>query len=321
MSEDYKTQEPLISVIIPTYNRPIYLVDAIASAVNQTYQNIEIIVSDDCSVENPQSIVDSFKDSRIRFRRNSSNLGVALNVPSAIQEAQGEYIATLNDDDVWHKDFLAKLVPPLQADPNLVLAFCDYYMINPDGTIDHQFTEKRTKQEKRNQLQEGFYQPFWEIGLVNQSIFLASAAVVRKDAVAWSQLSEAGIFWDYYAIYLASRSGRGAYYCPQRLSHYRSSPDSLLKSPNPQAKIRQGRAGSFCHSIFIEDPLLQEFRPFFRQQWAKANTTIGVGLMRANQLKEARPYLWNAFKQQKLSLRTLAALTISFTPPSIASRF
>lgn len=87
MSGDYETQEPLISVIIPTYNRPIYLVDAIASAVNQTYQNIEIIVSDDCSVENPQSIVDSFKDSRIRFRRNSSNLGVALNVSSTILES------------------------------------------------------------------------------------------------------------------------------------------------------------------------------------------------------------------------------------------
>jgi glycosyltransferase involved in cell wall biosynthesis len=321
MSVDSGAQEPLVSIIIPTYNRLSYLAEAIESAVYQTYQNIEIIVSDDCSVDNPQWIVESFKDSRIKFRRNSSNLGVAVNVSTAIKKARGKYLATLNDDDVWQKDFLENLVPPLEKSPNLALAFCDYYMIDPDGTINHQMTEKKTQEEKRDQLQEGIYRPFWKIGLIDQAVFLASAAVVRKDLVEWNQLMEAGVFWDYYTIYLAARSGLGAYYCPKRLSQYRLSTLSVLRSPDPQAKIRKGKAGSFCHSRFMEDPLLKEFRPFFQREWAKATTTTGIGLMRAKQVREARSYFFQALRQHKFSLRTLAALTLSFTPPAIASRF
>ena len=49
-------QQPLVSVVIPTYNRPSYLKAALKSAVEQTYQNIEIIVSDNCSLENPQTM-------------------------------------------------------------------------------------------------------------------------------------------------------------------------------------------------------------------------------------------------------------------------
>ncbi|OBQ33110.1 MAG: glycosyl transferase, partial [Anabaena sp. CRKS33] len=59
-----KSSEPLVSVIIPTYNRPEYLKQAISSAVQQIYQNIEIIVCDNCSSENPASLIESFNDSR-----------------------------------------------------------------------------------------------------------------------------------------------------------------------------------------------------------------------------------------------------------------
>ena len=84
MSTNITAPESLVSVIIPTYNRPEYLRKAIASAVRQTYRHIEIIVSDDCSPDNPQAIIDEFQDSRIRLRRNPQNLGIALNVTSCL---------------------------------------------------------------------------------------------------------------------------------------------------------------------------------------------------------------------------------------------
>ena len=80
MLHNIKNDQPLVSVIIPTYNRPEYLKQAIASAVQQTYQNIEIIVCDNCSSVNLQPIVDAFDDSRIRFWRNSQNLGMVANI-------------------------------------------------------------------------------------------------------------------------------------------------------------------------------------------------------------------------------------------------
>ncbi|PMB10264.1 glycosyl transferase, partial [Fischerella thermalis CCMEE 5328] len=75
MNINSQSQTPLVSIITPTYNRPDYLKQALKSAISQTYQNIEIIVSDNCSPENPQAIVESFNDPRIRFSRNETNLG------------------------------------------------------------------------------------------------------------------------------------------------------------------------------------------------------------------------------------------------------
>jgi uncharacterized membrane protein len=226
---------------------------------------------------------------------------------------------------MWNKDFLEKLVPILEGNSELVLAFCDYYMIDPDGTINHYLTEKQTQKEKRDKLKEGIYQPFWKVGIVDQSIFSAAAALIRKDAINWDYFPEgAGVFWDLYTTYLAGCSGLGAYYYPERLTRYRTHPKSetaISGSVDARAKLRKAQAAMFCYSSFAADPRLKEFRSYFKQQWAHANTTMGIGLLRTQQLKEARPYFLRALKQQRLNLRTLAALTLSFTPPTLASRF
>lgn len=316
------SQESLVSVIIPTYNRPAYLKDAIGSAVQQQYRNIEIIVSDDCSPQSPQAIIDDFQDSRIRFRRNSQNLGIALNFVNAVMEARGKYVASLNDDDLWNEDFLEKLVPNLDANPDLALAFCDHYIMDSNGTINYPATEENTRRWKRWELTEGVIQPFCEIGLVHQAIPAAAAAVIRKDVIEWNKFpTEAGVFWDLYLTYLACCSGRGAYYYPGRLTRYRESVQSIIRSGDVQAKIRKAKADIFCYKRFIEDDRLQEFRPYFNRKWAHENTTMGIDLLRAEQVTEARPYLWRAFRQQKFNFRTIAALTLSFTPRLLASQF
>lgn len=313
--------EPLVSVIIPTYNRPAYLRDAIASVLHQTYPHLEIIVSDDGSRENPQAIVESFHDPRIRFRRNATNLGIGLNATYAFQMAQGKYVASLNDDDLWHPDFLATLVPPLEANPDLVLSFCDHYIIDADGTINQPATEASTQRWHRHQLTAGEYRPFIQLGLVDQAVYAASAAVIRKQAVDWPQLHEAGVFWDYYLVYLACRSGQGAYYCPDRLSLYRVHPQSettLSGNRDIQAKIRKGKAAIFCHNRFQADPNLREFHSYFQRQWAYASTTLGIGLLRANQPLAARSYFLKALQVQKFDGRAIAGLLLSLIPPLLA---
>lgn len=320
---NYPVSRPLISVIIPTYNRPAYLRQAIASVLQQTYSHLEIIVSDDGSVNNPQAIVESFQDPRLRFRRNSTNLGIAWNATYAFQSAQGKYVASLNDDDCWQPNFLETLIAPLEANPELVLAFCDYAVINADGTVNPERTKQQTRKEKRDQLQQGIYQPFWKIGLVDQAVFTACAALIRKDAVNWEQLHEGGVFWDFYLTYLACRSGGGAYYCPERLAQYRMHPQSenmLSGSRDAQAKIRKGQAGIACHQRFMQDAPA-ELQPYFQQEWAHASTTVAIGLMRSQQVAEARPYLLKSLQHNPLNLRTFTALLLSWMPPSLARPF
>jgi len=321
--DNTEPKEALVSVIVTTYDRQSYLKEALQSAVRQTYRNIEIIVSDNCSPENPQALVESFQDSRIQFCRNETNIGSFANAINTFKKARGKYVTLLNDDDLWEEDFLEKLMPPLEANPDLALAFCDHYIINSDSKIDYSATEKCTHVYKRDLLIEGVYQPFYEIALVHGAVSIM-AMIIRRDVVQWDNIPpEVDNSWDVYLNYLCCLSGSGAYYYPERLTRVREHAQSqtmLSGKKDVQAKIRKAKAELFCYERFIADEQLQEFKPYFQQKWAHANTTLGVGLLRTQQLKEARPYFWQALRQ-KFNLRTMAALMLSFTPAPIACRF
>jgi glycosyltransferase involved in cell wall biosynthesis len=324
MIDNIKSQQPLVSIITPTYNRPEYLKAALASAVEQTYRNIEIIVSDNCSSENPQAIVESFNDERIRFSRNETNLGMFPNTIKAFKMARGKYVAALLDDDMWKPDFLEKLVPPLEANSDLALAFCDHYIMDADGKIDNAKTEEYSTFYKRAKLKEGTYQPFYRLALVDNAVSTATAAVIRREVIDWDSIpSDVGGSWDIYLNYLCCREGSGAYYYPEKLTYYRAheQTDTMQSgSRNYQAKIRKAQADIFCYEQFIADANLQEFRPHFKERWGQISITLGVGLMRAEQPQVARSYFARSL-QQKFCLRTAAALLLSFTLPKVAAKF
>jgi glycosyltransferase involved in cell wall biosynthesis len=315
---------PLVSVITPTYNRPEYLTEALKSGLNQTYKNIEIIVSDNCSPENPLTLVESFNDERIRFSRNEKNLGMIANTIKTFCLAKGKYVACLLDDDMWEPDFLEKLVPHLEANPNLALAFSDHSVMRADGSIDHIATKHYSQFYQRANLKEGIYQPFYHLALVDKAVSPAMAAVIRRDVIDWDSFPQ-GVegSWDMFISYLASREGLGAYYYPEKLTRYREHDQTDTKqsgSRNAPSKIRKARGDLFCYEQFINDERLKDVRPYFQECRAHVSTTLGVGLMRDAKLSEARDYFWNALLE-KFSLRTLAALIISFAPTSLATRF
>ncbi|MEA5550927.1 glycosyltransferase family 2 protein [Anabaena cylindrica UHCC 0172] len=324
MSINFKLPEPLVSVIIPTYNRMGYLKQAISSAVTQTYQNIEIIVSDNCSPENPQFLVESFADSRIKFYRHQENLGMLTNQMNAFSMARGKYVASLHDDDIWHEDFLAKLIPPLEANSDLVLAFCDQYIIDTQSKINAVITEENTRYYKRDQIASGIYEDFVEIGLIDKSIPTAAACVIRNGLIDWNLIpAEVGGMWDLYLTYLCCVSGYAAYYCSEKLTYYREheQTDTMLSGRrNMQAKIRKAKSEIFCYKVFMEDGRLDKFHPYFRKLWLEANTTLGIGLLRDEQTTVARAYFWKTLIAQKFDLRTLTALILSFVPPRLANK-
>ncbi|MEH2147770.1 glycosyltransferase family 2 protein [Nostoc sp.] len=324
MSLHQEYQQPLVSVIIPTYNRPEYLKQAIASAIKQTYQNIEILISDNCSSENPQALVASFGDSRIKFWQQQQNVGMLANQQYGFKMAQGKYVASLHDDDMWNEDFLAKLVPPLEANSDLIIAFCDQYIIDANGIINEIGTEENTRGYKRDKLAKGIHQPFYKIGLVDKSIPTAASCVIRNNLVDWYSIpSEVGGMWDLYLTYLCCISGHGAYYYPERLTRYRAheQTDTMLSgSRDVQAKIRKAKSEIFCYQVFMEDPRLQKFKTHFQQKWLEANTTLGIGLLRSEQIAAARSHFWQVLNKQKFNVRNLAALGLSFTPQFLASK-
>jgi len=106
----------LVSIGIPTYNRASsYLKDALRSAVNQTYKNIEIIVSDNCSSDDTESVVKAFNDPRIRYYRQKDNIGPLNNRNFCLEQSQGEYFLLLFDDDVIDDDFISTCMGPVNC--------------------------------------------------------------------------------------------------------------------------------------------------------------------------------------------------------------
>lgn len=105
--------KPLVSVIVPAYNHEKYVEKTILSIVNQTYgyENIELIVIDDCSTDKTAEILNNLSEKyHFLFIKNSENKGVVKNVNSLIKLCKGKYIAGCASDDYWHYEKLDKQV-------------------------------------------------------------------------------------------------------------------------------------------------------------------------------------------------------------------
>jgi len=93
--------DPLVSVIIPTYNRADLIKRAMDSVFAQTYSNLEIIVVDNASLDNTAEVVSSFSDKRLKFIRHDVNKGPAASRNTGLKNSHGDYITFLDSDDEW----------------------------------------------------------------------------------------------------------------------------------------------------------------------------------------------------------------------------
>ena len=124
---------PLISVVIPVYNVEKYIEEALTSVLNQTYQNIEIIVVDDESPDKSiPKIEQQFHDPRIRIIKQK-NRGLAGARNTGIRSANGEYVAFLDSDDFWQAKKLERHVQLMQAYPDCGISFCSSLFVDEES--------------------------------------------------------------------------------------------------------------------------------------------------------------------------------------------
>ena len=105
---------------MPLYNAEKYVFKAVNSILNQSFRDFELIIVDDCSVDNSASIVTEFNDDRIKFFSNERNQGIAYTRNRAIELASGEYIAIMDDDDIAPLNRLEREVLYLDENPNII---------------------------------------------------------------------------------------------------------------------------------------------------------------------------------------------------------
>jgi glycosyltransferase involved in cell wall biosynthesis len=127
------TARPRVSVLIPAYNSPPVIVQAVSSALGQTIGDVEVIVSDDGSTEPVAARLAGVRDKRLRIIRSAHNGGIAAARNAALAVATAPIVAQLDHDDFWRDDHLEWLLPAL-SEPEIGLAYSNAEIIgHPDG--------------------------------------------------------------------------------------------------------------------------------------------------------------------------------------------
>ena len=127
MIDNYdKKNGPVVSVLVPTFNRPQYLSKALASVLQQSYRNLQLIVINDGG-EDVSDIVNSFHDPRLVFINRKENRGKPYSLNEALNRADGKYVAYLDDDDIYYPNHIATLVNALEFQTDCQVAYSDFF--------------------------------------------------------------------------------------------------------------------------------------------------------------------------------------------------
>ena len=238
---------PKVSVLIPTYNCAKYIGKAIQSALEQTFEDFEITVSDNASTDNTEEIVKRFKDSRIRYYKNRENIGYTRNVRKLIYElARGEHFIILCADDYWIGDILKIGENILDKKKKITFVHTAFIVMN---IIDHVNYEVIFKEMKEITPGDQMFRllstdrKFW--------IALPSCIFRRKEVMEVRGFMDDKIIcasdWELY-LKLSLRGDVG--YIKEPVVAYRWHPDNLSNLVNIKDR--------FYERLYIVDKIFEE---------------------------------------------------------------
>lgn len=123
----------LVSIIMPTYNCAKYISESIESVINQTIDNWELLIADDCSTDDTPAVVEKYLiDSRIKYWCLAQNSGPDVARTEALRKAQGKYIAFLDSDDIWYPEKLKRQIEYMESN-NIDFSCTAYEQMDENG--------------------------------------------------------------------------------------------------------------------------------------------------------------------------------------------
>ena len=203
-----------VCVIIPVYNAERYIAKTIESALNQTYNDIEIVLIDDCSDDSSKQIIEDYtrKHKNIIYYLQEKNFGVAVARNKALELAKGRYVAFLDSDDLWCPEKIEKQLNLMQS-KEAAICFTAIEMINEKG---NQIKSKRKVKEKINYK-----------FLLKNTMIATSSVVIDRNKTGDFQMPLIRSGQDYATWLLLMRNGTEAYGINEALVKYRRSQNSL----------------------------------------------------------------------------------------------
>lgn len=124
----------LVSIVLPTYNGQDFLKKSIDSCLTQTYQNIELIIINDCSTDNSDAIINSYNDDRIKYIKNEINKKLPKSLNVGFSLAKGDYYTWTSDDNYFDINAIEEMVNALESQ-KVDLVCAPYFTIDNNGVI------------------------------------------------------------------------------------------------------------------------------------------------------------------------------------------
>lgn len=284
--------QPLVSIVMTAYKTPIeYFQKALESAINQTWKNIEIIISDDSPEPLLQAIVGKYEDERIRYRHNSPALGPADNHWTCFQDANSDYVAVLHHDDFWDPSFVDRLMRPLLNDSTISVAFCDHWIVDAQGARSAYETEQNSLIWGRSQLNEGKHERWIDL-VACQAIPMVMGAIFLKKLLPKKLPNHVGPAYDFWMTYWLCQEGYAAYYVEDRLSNYRIHPDNL----SGQRGVGLSRGVAECWKVISKDARFDTVHSIARKQAAVQFIASARNSWLAGRRYDCSYFGWQSFK-------------------------
>ena len=211
---------PRVSVGLPVYNRERYLCTSIESILNQTYQDFELIITDNASTDNTEQICREYaaKDGRIRYHRNKENIGAPKNFNLAFELSNGEYLKWATSDDYVGPEMIEKAVEVLDSNPDVVLCYPNAEIIDAEGKFLEYYDDVLNLQDSK--ASGRFIKLLTRIGLAHQHLGLIRCSMLKKTSLH-------GNFIAADINFLAELTLYGKFYeLPEYLLYRRFHPDS-----------------------------------------------------------------------------------------------
>jgi len=170
---------PLVSIGVPVYNGEKYLPQTLDAVLNQTFQDFELVISDNASTDRTAEICREYvkRDPRVRYHRNDRNLGIIGNYNRVFNLTHGKYFKWAAADDLCEPGFLERCVEVLDTNPDVVVCYSKTKIINEHGTVVEDYD--RPMDLLDDSPKKRFVELYTSIGECNAAFGLIRASVLK----------------------------------------------------------------------------------------------------------------------------------------------
>lgn len=217
-------QNPLVSIGIPAYNAKKYIEQTIKSILSQDYQNIELIIQDNCSTDGTWEFVKEIaqKDNRVHVQQNERNIGMVGNFNRVISRAGGAFIMAISSDDFIEPDFVSNCITLFLKSPEIDIVTTNYH-----------FYREGQKWQKIIKLKEGLHRNF-VAGVVIANSFSINFTMFRRASLNSLKVNGAAFLTSFYTFDLemwfrVAFGNYGVYFLDKPLGNFRYHAESASK--------------------------------------------------------------------------------------------